>query len=172
MNELHNAYGSLGLSPGAGIERIRTRYKRLVMVWHPDRMPTGKGKEDADEELRKINIAKDLLEAHFGNGSHKPGSNCECEPLVDKAATSQDTTYSSGRTRKKTQFTEDSGRTDSDEERRRAAAQEKAQAEWEAKAKANDSLRWGVSGIAGNIFAGLFVLSFLVTTVKGCFGTH
>jgi curved DNA-binding protein CbpA len=172
MNELHNAYGALGLSPGTGIERIRTRYKRLVMVWHPDRMPTGKGKEDADEELRKINIAKDILEAHFGNGSHKTGNNCECEPLVAQAAASQDTTYSSGRTRSKTQFAEGGNQTDSDEERRRTAAQEKAQAEWEAKAKAKDSLRWGVSGIAGNIFAGLFVLSFLVTSVKGCFGTH
>jgi len=172
MNELHKAYSVLGLSPGTSIERITTRYKRLVMVWHPDRMPTGKGKEDADEELRKINIAKDLLEAHYGNGSHKPGSNCECEQVVDQAAASQDTTYSSGRTRRKTQFAEGGSQTDSEEERRRAVAQEKAQAEWEAKAKANDSLRWGASGIAGNIFAGLFVLSFLVTTVKGCFGTH
>lgn len=78
MNELHKAYAVLGLEPGSSMESIMRRYKRLIMVWHPDRAPTQEHKEFAEEELKKINNAKDLLTKHF-NGAHK-ASGCECQP--------------------------------------------------------------------------------------------
>jgi curved DNA-binding protein CbpA len=71
MNELHKAYAVLGLDPGSSMESIMRRYKRLIMVWHPDRAPTPDHKEFAEEELKKINNAKDVLTKHFGaNGGH------------------------------------------------------------------------------------------------------
>jgi curved DNA-binding protein CbpA len=79
MNELHKAYAVLGLDPGSSMESILRRYKRLIMVWHPDRAPTPEHKEFAEEELKKINNAKDLLAKHFGaNGGHKE-TGCDCQ---------------------------------------------------------------------------------------------
>jgi hypothetical protein len=60
-NEVDRAYYVLGLEPGASIDVILRRYKRLVMAWHPDRFPTESGKKEAEEELKKINNAKTTL---------------------------------------------------------------------------------------------------------------
>lgn len=80
MNDLHNAYATLGVPLGSSMETITRRYKRLIMVWHPDRAHTPEQKEFAEEELKKINNAKDLLTKHFGaNGGHK-ASGCNCQP--------------------------------------------------------------------------------------------
>lgn len=79
MNELHKAYAVLGLDPGSSMESIMRRYKRLIMVWHPDRAPTPDHKEFAEEELKKINNAKDVLTKHFGaNGGHR-ATGCDCQ---------------------------------------------------------------------------------------------
>lgn len=79
MNELHKAYAVLGLDAGSSMESILRRYKRLIMVWHPDRAPTKEHKEFAEEELKKINNAKDLLAKHFGaTGGHK-AAGCDCQ---------------------------------------------------------------------------------------------
>ena len=79
MNELHKAYAVLGLDPGSSMEAIMRRYKRLIMVWHPDRAPSPEHKEFAEEELKKINNAKDVLSQHFGaNGGHR-ATGCDCQ---------------------------------------------------------------------------------------------
>ncbi len=80
MNNLHKAYAVLGLEPGSSMESILRRYKRLIMVWHPDRAPSAEHKEFAEEELKKINNAKDLLSKHFGAGGGHKTSGCECQP--------------------------------------------------------------------------------------------
>jgi hypothetical protein len=74
---LAKAYFILGLEAGASLETINTRWKRLAMVWHSDRFPTAEGKKDADEELKKINDARDKLKAHFAS-NHKPNGPCAC----------------------------------------------------------------------------------------------
>jgi curved DNA-binding protein CbpA len=86
MNDLHKAYAVLGLEPGSSMESIMRRYKRLIMVWHPDRAPTPEHKEFAEEELKKINNAKDLLTKHFGNGGGHRTTGCECQPEAAKAS--------------------------------------------------------------------------------------
>lgn len=86
MNELHKAYAVLGLDPGSSMESIMRRYKRLIMVWHPDRAPTPEHKEFAEEELKKINNAKDVLTKHFGSGGGHKASGCECQPEAARAA--------------------------------------------------------------------------------------
>ncbi|MGH2478945.1 MAG: J domain-containing protein [Ktedonobacteraceae bacterium] len=68
--KLAKAYFILGLEPGAPLDKITRRHKRLIMVWHPDRFPTEDGKKEAEEELKNINNAKDDLKNHFEK-SHK-----------------------------------------------------------------------------------------------------
>lgn len=84
MNELHKAYAVLGLEPGSSMESIMRRYKRLIMVWHPDRAPTPEHKEFAEEELKKINNAKDLLAKHLGTGGGHKATGCDCQPEAAK----------------------------------------------------------------------------------------
>lgn len=86
MNDLHKAYAVLGLEPGSSLESIMRRYKRLIMVWHPDRAPSPEHKEFAEEELKKINNAKDLLNKHFGPGGGHRSAGCACQPDQDKPA--------------------------------------------------------------------------------------
>ncbi|MBA4027071.1 MAG: hypothetical protein C0473_02400 [Cyanobacteria bacterium DS3.002] len=83
MNDLHIAYSILGLEPGSSMEVIQRRYKRLIMVWHPDRFQNAEGKSDAEEELKKINNAKDLLTKHF-DGGHKDTGVCDCRSSSDE----------------------------------------------------------------------------------------
>jgi hypothetical protein len=77
MSEIHKALAIFGLDPGASQDAIQRRYKRLIMVWHPDRFPNEDGKKDAEEELKKINNANDVLKKHFATGHRASG--CECQ---------------------------------------------------------------------------------------------
>ena len=83
MNELHKAYQILGLDPGSSKETIQRRWKRLAMVWHPDRFPNEEGKKDAEEELKKINHAKDVLWKHFESSEHR-AIGCDCQPAATR----------------------------------------------------------------------------------------
>lgn len=80
MNDLHKAYAVLGLEPGSSLDAIMRRYKRLIMVWHPDRAPTAEHQEFAEEELKKINNAKDALTKHFAAGGGHRAAGCDCQP--------------------------------------------------------------------------------------------
>lgn len=82
---LQKAYVTFGLEHGSSFEVVKRRYKRLIMVWHPDRFPTSEGKQDAEEELKRINDAKDKLFAHFEK-NHKESGNCACR---EQAASAQ-----------------------------------------------------------------------------------
>lgn len=48
----------MGLAPPVGWEEVRTRYKTLVKKYHPD---TNKGDKEAEERLKKINLAYSIL---------------------------------------------------------------------------------------------------------------
>ncbi len=81
MNELHKAYQALGLEPGAAFDTIRRRYRRLALVWHPDRMSGADAKREAEEELKKINNTFEKLKKHF-ESEHKSGPSCRCQPAA------------------------------------------------------------------------------------------
>lgn len=81
MNELHKAFTVLGLEPGAPFETIKRRYRRLALVWHPDRMTNAEAKREAEEELKKINNSFDKLKKHFET-EHKSGPSCRCQPAA------------------------------------------------------------------------------------------
>jgi hypothetical protein len=91
MSDLLKAYSVLGLEPGSPKDAIQSRYKRLVLVWHPDRFPTNEGKADAEEELKKIVNAKELLVKHFDSGKHK-GSGCACSQAGGAASSGKNAT--------------------------------------------------------------------------------
>lgn len=81
MNELHKAYQALGLEPGAAFDIIKRRYRRLALVWHPDRMSSADAKREAEEELKKINNNFEKLKKHF-ESEHKSGPSCRCQPAA------------------------------------------------------------------------------------------
>ncbi|MBL0184922.1 MAG: J domain-containing protein [Candidatus Obscuribacter sp.] len=81
MNELHKAYQALGLEPGALFETIKRRYRRLALVWHPDRMTNADAKREAEEELKKINNMFEKLKKHFET-EHTSGPGCRCKPAA------------------------------------------------------------------------------------------
>jgi curved DNA-binding protein CbpA len=168
MNKLHEAYGALGLNPGSSLEEIKARYKCLVMVWHPDRMPSGNGKHDAEEELRKINAAQDLLDAHFQDGHHQSGGFCQCEP----EASNQNTSSNTETTRTRTRARDEEAERAQEEEKKRDAAEAKSQMEWEAKVKEAEGKRWDYSKLAGKAFVALLTFSFIVTSLKNCGGSN
>lgn len=133
MSELHKALAVFGLEPGASREAITTRYKRLIMVWHPDRFPNEDGKKYAEEELKKINNANDVLKKHFET-SHK-ASGCECQRPAGAAAsggtsnTNQQRQHGPGPgpgTKRKPDTDPEAEARRRDEERARKAAQDEA----------------------------------------------
>lgn len=81
MNDLHKAYTALGLEPGAPFEPVKRRYRRLALVWHPDRMTNADAKRDAEEELKRINNNYEKLRKHF-ESEHRSGPSCRCQPAA------------------------------------------------------------------------------------------
>lgn len=56
------AYRLLGLAPGASLEDVKTAYRDLAQVWHPDRFPdNARLREKAEVNLRRINEAYTVL---------------------------------------------------------------------------------------------------------------
>lgn len=92
---LQKAYVTFGLEYGASFEAIKRRYKRLIMVWHPDRFPNAEGKQDAEEELKRINDAKDRLFAHFEK-NHRESGPCSCREQPRSGSTTGDNRSSPG----------------------------------------------------------------------------
>jgi hypothetical protein len=75
---LRAALDRLGLAPGAGWSEILARYRHLAKVWHPDRFTAKTDKEKAEEKLKKIIEAKELLQMHYQSQEHRPNDYCIC----------------------------------------------------------------------------------------------
>ncbi len=182
MNEFQKAYSVLGLEPGASRETVQRRYKRLIMVWHPDRFTGQADKDGAEEELKKINNARDFLWKHFDSPSHKP-SGCECQlPIgAQEQKTGRKPDPEPQKTnpgpgpgpKRKTTSEQDAERRDA--ERKARAAQEEAarQAAQQTQRQAYDeatkqqktldqeSLRWKIALAEGVVFAGLSLFGWI-----------
>src|SRR5260370_2353790 len=60
--DAYRAYRTLGLEPGATLEDIKSAYRDLAQVWHPDRFPAGSRLHTkAERNLKRINQAYALL---------------------------------------------------------------------------------------------------------------
>lgn len=183
---LAKAYAVLGIDSGSSLEAINRRWKRLAMVWHSDRFPTEDGKADADEELKKINNARDILKKHFAT-AHTETNQCACKPKSGNSSQTGRTGTGQGpgpgkrRTTQETNAADEAEAKRRNEERARAAeeARQKAAAETAAKAaqaapqtstnavdqvkSANDeALRWKVTlGIGA---------AWIALSLFGCIG--
>ncbi len=178
MNDLQQAYFDLGIPSGSSMEAINLRYKRLIMVWHPDRMNNDDGRKVADEEMKKINNAKDVLKRHFDSGEHRESGACACRSgAAQQSQASSRPQGGPGPGHRRTRNTEEQQREDADarkrdeerrrrteEEARQKAAHEAEQAAQAAQEKAVatairdendrklDLLRWRLSIGSGVIF--------------------
>lgn len=61
-------FSILGVSERAGWSEIKTAYRRLAMLWHPDKYQTTTIalREEAEEKMKRINAAYVVLEHQFG----------------------------------------------------------------------------------------------------------
>jgi hypothetical protein len=128
---LARAYFVMGIDAGSSMESITTRYKRLAMVWHSDRFPKAEAKQEAEEEMKKINNARDDLKKHFA-GSHKTSGYCACRPAAaadkphERTGTGQAPGPGRRRTTQETNNEEAEARKRNEERARRAAEEEAA----------------------------------------------
>jgi curved DNA-binding protein CbpA len=133
---LARAYFVMGKEAGTSMEVINARYKRLAMVWHSDRFPMAQ-KQEAEEEMKKINNARDDLKKHFAT-SHKESGYCACRPsaAADKPRERTGTGQAPGPGRRRT--TQENN-TEEAEARRRNNERARRAAEDEAAAKAKQA---------------------------------
>ncbi len=126
---LAEAYFVLSLKPGDQMDKVNARWKRLAMVWHPDRFPSEHGKRDAEEELKKINDAKDKLNKHFAS-EHKASGPCACNPTgakpkqQERSGTGQGPGPGKRRTTQENSYEEAEARRRNEERARRNAEQD------------------------------------------------
>jgi curved DNA-binding protein CbpA len=67
MEELARCYRVLGLEPGTSLEEVKSAYRDLVNVWHPDRFGHNERlRSKAEEQLKEINRAYEYLMAYAG----------------------------------------------------------------------------------------------------------
>jgi hypothetical protein len=60
---MQNYYQILEVSPQASTEEIRQQYLFLVQAWHPDKFSKPDQKDRAEEKIKKINTAYDILKS-------------------------------------------------------------------------------------------------------------
>lgn len=88
--EILECYRILEIEPGASSDAVKTAYRELVQVWHPDRFhhsPTLERK--AQERLKAINSAYDRLRSHNPNeaaSNPPPPNNSQHTDLAESLA--------------------------------------------------------------------------------------
>ena len=72
-----NPYEVLGLKPGASQDEIKKAYRNLIKQYHPDQYGDNPLKDLAEEKMREINTAYDMLTKNTGsyNNSYSNSSN-------------------------------------------------------------------------------------------------
>lgn len=63
---VNRAYQVLGVSPGASQITIKNAYRKLVKIWHPDRFTSANDKLTAEEKIKEINAAYQVLRSDEG----------------------------------------------------------------------------------------------------------
>ena len=125
---LAKAYLEFSLEGGSSLEEVNEAYKDLVMAWHSDRYPVGKKRQKAEEKMKKINNARDLLKKHFSE-SHKATGYCACRGAGNsgqtqgKTSTGQTSDTSKQKTAQQNNAEEAEARKRNEERARRSAAE-------------------------------------------------
>ena len=86
-DDIARAYNTFDLPLGTALVEVMVKYRKLAPDMHPDRFFDPAQKKKAEEKLKKLNHAKDVLSDHFKGprASHVEGATCACKPA--KAAT-------------------------------------------------------------------------------------
>jgi curved DNA-binding protein CbpA len=145
MNELHKAYQALGLEPGAAFDTIKHRYRRLALVWHPDRMSSADAKREAEEELKKINNTFEKLKKHF-ESEHKSGPSCRCQPAAAGPPPNGSQNHS---TNQNNNSSSSSGPSQAERKRQEEEASRKRTAEREKKEAEEEAARRAAQAVQG-----------------------
>lgn len=62
MNSIDDYYKTLGLQPGVSTNEVKTAYRQLVKLWHPDNFPRDPHQQQkAEEKIKRINQAYEIL---------------------------------------------------------------------------------------------------------------
>ena len=87
MNNIDQYYEILKLNPNASWEEVKQAYRDLAMVWHPDRFPADNPrlKEKAQEELKRINAAYEVLKSHQFSYSANTNNSPTADAKNDRA---------------------------------------------------------------------------------------
>jgi len=96
-NDISRYYELLELEEGASLEQVRTAYRDLVKVWHPDRFQGDRRLlARAQEKLKAINLAYDqllaaLAESQKGSARTVASSPEDTTPTMGQTASSRTT---------------------------------------------------------------------------------
>lgn len=82
-----NPYEVLGLKPGASQEEIKKAYRNLIKQYHPDQYGDNPLKDLAEEKMREINTAYDMLT------KNSSGSNNSYSTSNDSSYNNSNDTY-------------------------------------------------------------------------------
>jgi len=175
--KLTDAFARMQIEPASTYDEANERYRDLIMVWHPDRLTSEKKKQKAEEELKLINNAWDIVKAHY-KGSHKAEA-CRCRegakstpppqpgPKPEKSTAEEEAKRRSDeRARRAAQEAADKAATaanDSERERQKAAEQTVDPE----KLAADEKLRWRIAICMGVAWLVLSGVGFTATSVKG-----
>ena len=72
---MRSPYEVLGIREGAGVEEIKSAYKDLVRKYHPDQYRNNPLSDLAEEKLKEINQAYEMLLKKHAEGSRSNGNN-------------------------------------------------------------------------------------------------
>lgn len=70
-----NPYEVLGLKQGASQEEIKAAYRKQIKQYHPDQYVNNPLKDLADEKMREINAAYDMLSKNAGKSNSSYSNN-------------------------------------------------------------------------------------------------
>lgn len=180
MTPIQKAFSILNLEPGSSKKTIQTRYRRLIMVWHPDRFTSAEDKAHAENELKQINNAKDLLWKHFDSGTHK-ASGCECQQSAGHGPdpgpkpgpgpgpgrkTDEEEAKRRDAERKRKAAAEEAERQEQERKKREAQQQTYEAAATQEAAMKEHALRWKIAQAEGAILVALCLFGWVGTGIN------
>lgn len=96
MNKIHQAYIALGLEPGTSLEEVLKQHMYLASRCHPDKSVTDKDRLRDNEQMKKINGARDTIRKHLESGGHKTSGPCDCRVHTDTSGSSTSDIHHAG----------------------------------------------------------------------------
>lgn len=96
------AYAELELAPGASPEQVREQYRLLSVAWHPDKWPAGRSRARAEEKMKRVNNANDVLLTHLRD--HVEAAREPSATPKDHAARGRRESHEAGRMRREREY--------------------------------------------------------------------